>query len=557
MRFLLVVALAFAGCQSDVVPDVETAPERPVQATPQADQAGEPGGETPDATGGDKSGAQARDDDGGEAASPVSKSSAVFNILLLLAFVIAAFLTTHFIVRFAGRKWFLASPGLPYLVIGVLVGPAVFQAVSAGNLAQLQPAVMVGVGSIGLLAGLRLNFRRMWARLEGEHLRSAAYIALFTAVAVGGPAVALLAWYVGIQDVGSLAYIAPPALLIVATALVSGTTPIQYTVERYRAKGWMSTFAVYVAEFSEVLGILVFSLVFAISNQGAVFFGKELDMLYWLVIQFGVGILFGGLFTWFIGGQDDKEKLLVALLGIIVFSSGIAYFLQLSPLLISFFVGLVLANFSSFAERIRVRLEAVEKPFFIVIFFFAGMQLVPSLTWWTLALIPAYAMLRWGGKWLGGEVAFRSSKRGHHVVRGVGSALVSQGGLAVAMVLSYMHVVRSTPSVGSAMYQATMTNEYVEKLNQSQVVSELAPLDLVGNVVDPAHSITSIVCTVIIAAIILNDLFSFISTRNLLINAGEIDPDVDVVPEDIYAHPELNHIEPIPPEPTGDSHAEH
>ena len=483
-------------------------------------------------------------------AEPTGSGSGVLNILLLLGLIIAAFLTTHFIVRFAGRKWFLASPGLPYLVIGVLVGPAVLDVISASNLSKLQPAVMVGIGSIGLLAGLRLNFRRMWGLLEYEHLRSAGWIAALTALGVGLPATLLMTWYVGgaWTDLSVVWFIAPPALLIVATALVSGTTPIQYTVERYKAKGWMSTFAIYVAEFSEVLGILVFSLVFAIANHGATFSGIELDLLGWLLIQVGVGILFGILFTWFIGGDDDKEKLLVALLGIIVFSSGVAYFLRLSPLLITFFVGLVLANFSGFAERIRTRLEAVEKPFFIVIFFFAGMQLVPSITWWSLLFIPAYALLRWGGKSLGGELAFRTSARGEHVIRGVGSALVSQGGLAVAMVLSYMQVVRSTPSVGSAMYQANMAPGFAEGMHGVHSTAEVVPLDLVGNVIDPAVSITSIVCTVIIACIIINDTFSFISTRNLLINAGEIDPDVDVVPEDIYAHPELADMDLVPPE---------
>ncbi len=506
-------------------------------------------------------GAEATDAEGTEDGPAKPKGTGVLNILLLLSLIIAAFLTTHFIVRFAGRKWFLASPGLPYLVIGVLIGPAVFDIISASNLSKLQPAVMVGIGSIGLLAGLRLNFRRMRMLLEFEHLRSAGIIGTFTALAVGIPACLLLARYVGgqwvtfdelrsgdLSKLAILAPIAPPVLLIVATALVSGTTPIQYTVERYRAKGWMSTFAIYVAEFSEVLGILMFSLVFAIANNGATFFGFELDLLYWIIIQIGIGILFGFLFTWFIGGDDAKEKLLVALLGIIVFSSGVAYFLRLSPLLITFVVGLVLANFSGFAERIRVRLEAVEKPFFIVIFLFAGMQLVPSITWWSLVLIPAYAALRWGGKYLGGEVAFRTSPRGEHIIRGVGSALVSQGGLAVAMVLSYIQVVRSTPSVGSSLYQATMAPGFAESVEKGAAVADIPSLDLVGNVIDPAVSITSIVSTVIVASIIINDTFSFISTRNLLINAGEIDPDVDVVPEDIYAHPELNDMELVPPE---------
>jgi Kef-type K+ transport system membrane component KefB len=531
MKILLCIFLALGACQSDVdhadsgTLSAQDAPPGTHQAVVTTD----PG----------------HDDDGhGDSL----QASGDLQILLLLALLIAAFLTTHFMVRMAGRRWFLALPGLPYLVVGLLVGPAAFEIISAENLESLQPAVTVAIGSIGLLAGLRLNFRRMWPHLEMEHVRSAAWIAVLTGVIVGIPTMLLLGWYVGAEwgDWGHAWAIVPPALLVVATALVSGTTPIQYTIERYRAKGWMSTFAVYVAEFSEVLGILVFSLVFAIANNGETFeianyaLDLRLDLVHWLIIQIVIGVVCGLLFTLFIGDSDNKEKLLVALLGIIVFSSGVAYYLRLSPLLITFFVGLVLANLSGFAERLRARMEAVEKPFFIVIFFFAGMQLMPSITWWALLLIPTYSLLRWGGKWLGGEAAFRTSRRGDHIVRGVGSALVSQGGLAVAMVLSYMQVTSITPTVGSVIFEANMAEGYLSNIQSSAPVSTTMSINLLENIADPAVGVTSIVATVIMASIIINDTFSFISTRNLLINAGEIDPDVDVVPEDIYAHPELN-----------------
>jgi hypothetical protein len=170
MKILLCIFLALGACQSDVdhadsgTLSAQDAPPGTHQAVVTTD----PG----------------HDDDGhGDSL----QASGDLQILLLLALLIAAFLTTHFMVRMAGRRWFLALPGLPYLVVGLLVGPAAFEIISAENLESLQPAVTVAIGSIGLLAGLRLNFRRMWPHLEMEHVRSAAWIAVLTGVSPAHP----------------------------------------------------------------------------------------------------------------------------------------------------------------------------------------------------------------------------------------------------------------------------------------------------------------------------------------------------------------------------------
>jgi Kef-type K+ transport system membrane component KefB len=153
----------------------------------------------------------------------------------------------------------------------------------------------------------------------------------------------------------------------------------------YKARGWTSQCVVYVAEFSEVFGILIFGMAFAIYHPPQDILGFRLDAVHWYVIQIVLGGLFGGLFSLFIGNQEKSDKMLVAVLGIIIFSAGIASYSLVSPLLITFMVGLVLAATSHFGDQLREQLEQIEKPFYMVICFLAGLAWVPAWGCWRRA----------------------------------------------------------------------------------------------------------------------------------------------------------------------------
>src|SRR5690606_13205256 len=132
----------------------------------------------------------------------------------------------------------------------------------------------------------------------------------------------------------------------------------------------------------------------------------------------------------------NDDRLFVALLGIVVFASGMASYLNLSPIFINFVVGVLLAQRRHTGRMALEKLQSIEKPAYVVLFIFAGMAWSsPSGLGWLL--VPIYLALRVGGKALGGWLTYHNSARPDRYVRGVGLALVAQGGLAMAMAFNY------------------------------------------------------------------------------------------------------------------------
>jgi Kef-type K+ transport system membrane component KefB len=447
----------------------------------------------------------------------------MIQILLLLAILVASYITTHMLMVKI-RRWYLVAGGMEYVLLGLALGPRWLGGLTPEMTEGLLPAVTVGVGSLGLLAGLRLDLRRLAQAEEREFVRVGVVMAAVMLVVLGGPTLGLLAWISWADGALALLPLLPPTLLVVACSLVSASTPIRYTADLYQARGWVSRLMIRVAESSEVLAILVFGAVFAIHHPVQMLGPHRITPIEWYLLQVGLGVLFGALFSLFLGGQDTKDKLLVALLGIIIFPSGIAHYLSLSPLLITFFIGLTLANATPYGARLREGLEQIEKPLYVVLCVFTGAMWQPVLRWEVGLLVGAFLALRWAGKWLGAELALGTSEAIPHRAQGVGAGMVGQGGVSVALVLSYLQVYAHVSEVGSEVFRSAEALVYG------------APQSPAG-MIQPEHDLTAFLATAVLIGILANEVIAVRAARHALIRAAEIEPASGLFPEDIYRRP--------------------
>ena len=161
-----------------------------------------------------------------------------------------------------------------------------------------------------------------------------------------------------------------------------------------------------------------------------------------------------------------------------MFSGGIALFLKLSPLFVNAIMGLVVANLPGSKNRIFSLLGRLEKPFYIVFLILAGAIWRPGSAW-ALPLAALYLGLRLFGKTAGGVLAARAAPEGSRPPRVVGLGLISQGGIAIAMVMNY--------------YQLS------------------------------SAAVTDVVVTTVLVAVILNELASPSLAKAVLSRAGEIE----------------------------------
>ena len=204
----------------------------------------------------------------------------------------------------------------------------------------------------------------------------------------------------------------------------------------------------------------------------------------WILVTGGLGLGLGVLFRLFLGSETDPDRQFLALLGIVVFASGAAQYLHLSPLLVNLLLGVVLANVAPNAEQIAATLGRYQGAMRIVLLVFAGAlwRPVPAAG---LGFALVYVGVRIVAKLLGGLLA--SWNAGDGVPRDIGRGLLGHGEVAVAMALGFRLV-----------YQ--------------------------GPAADLAFA-------AILLSVVVNDAWSTRAVRRLLIDHEEIHPDRRVVAE--------------------------
>lgn len=406
------------------------------------------------------------------------------NVLLLVALVTVAYVLAHRVVEKLQQR-FLVSNGAEYILIGLLLGPAMpwDPAVGQETLHTLNPVISLAIGWVGLVYGMQANLRTLVTEDDGS-----AALAMWewglTALVVGGGTFLLTTTVVPHPNEVS-DYFMP--LMLAASATVGSAGSVELVRRRFKAQGALTELLQHAARVGELLAIVAFGVLACVYHPALGGpNGAAWDYANWLMLTLGLGAGLGVLFRLFIGSEHSEDKQFLAILGIVVFASGAAYYLRLSPLLVCLTLGVVLANMAPNADEILETLERFHKPMNIMLLAFAGLLWrLPPLEGWLVA--GAYVALRLGGKVLGGWGA--SASLGPHVPRTVGRGLFGHGEVAVAMAISIAIIFD-------------------------------------GELVAPQETV-DIFVTAILLSVILNELWAARFVRGLLIDRGEITPDHD------------------------------
>jgi Kef-type K+ transport system membrane component KefB len=182
----------------------------------------------------------------------------------------------------------------------------------------------------------------------------------------------------------------------------------------------------------DVLVIIAFGLIFCAVHENAVGV-RQLSWFEWFGVTVGVGMILGWVFRWFLEEDRSGNTSFLALVGIVCFASGAAYFLELSPLLVNLVMGLFLARAPSHGEGIKDALARTERPMAIVLLVLAGALWRPSPLIPTLVGFAGFVALRFVTKALGSRVASMGTDLRKDLHRG----LLTHGDVAVAMAVSF------------------------------------------------------------------------------------------------------------------------
>ena len=354
--------------------------------------------------------------------------------LILVLVVAASYLAARVAFEWLARRFFVVS-GAEYLLLGILLGPQVSGILSPGAVESFAPITSLGLGWMGALIGAQLVLPRMVrtaAVLYRVALAESLLTFVFTTVlmAVGiyatfdvAPRIAIVAG-VGL---GAVATVSATAGVAVVARQLGRRSPVVQQLEVASAT-------------NAVIGILISGLLFAIvhPDPNAAVVGRPLTPTEWAVITIVVGVVGGALFHLFVGEERKVDRLFISLAGAVILVSGAATYLRVSPLLAAVCFGFVLANTTRSRAQITIALERIERPLYFALLVLAGATWRPSVRDWVV-LVFLFLLVRIAAKIGAARLAARWNGMLPALGAHWGRGLLGQGGLALAVALSYLY----------------------------------------------------------------------------------------------------------------------
>ena len=365
--------------------------------------------------------------------------------------------------------------GTEFILVGVALGDTLMGVLDAETIGSLTPLFSLGLGVIGLIFGIQLELSKI-LRFPTRYLSMAGIQAVLTLLVVACPSYFVMGGHFQTDPAGLLL----ASLVLGATAACTAQTGLALIGREFELHGApVMDLLRYISSVDALVGLLVLDLAYCLMQVEPIVGLPAAIPLQWFVLSLGIGGVLGFLLHLLTRTRCKEEELAIFVVGMVTFSSGIALYLELSPLFVNTVMGFTLTNLPGSKDRIFNLAARLERPFYIVFLMLAGAAWQPGSPW-TLGFAVLYVGLRMAGKLGGGYLAARAAEHGSRPPRALGMGLVSQGGMAVAMVMNYYQLA-STP-------------------------------------------LTDVVMSTVLLAVIVNELASPSLAKSLLRTAGEIAP---------------------------------
>ncbi len=349
-------------------------------------------------------------------------------VVLLVLLIGVAYVLAHNVVERLQRR-FLVVSGAEYLLLGFLLGPA-FPAIHAlDNITGLLPIIALAAGWVGLLRGTDFDFASL------QKLDPATWRIVFLHHLLPGVAVGIGAYYFFIETgwvITSARDAALSAAALACFAAADSAEPFDLLARRYEISGRLAPLLRNGTRLGDIAVILAFGLIFAVFHENAPQ-AQDYSPSLWAWVTVLLGASLGFLFSLFLAGDESDNSRFLALVGIIAFASGGAYFLELSPLAVNLSMGFVLVNFARGGQLLHTTLESTERPMTIVLLIFAGALWERTALVPTLLALGGFLVLRTGAKWLASAIAGWGTTLRKDLFRG----LLAHGDVTLAMAVSF------------------------------------------------------------------------------------------------------------------------
>lgn len=371
------------------------------------------------------------------------------NTIFGLGFI---FLGGLFLARLLNKVKFPAVTA--YLILGILIGPAVFGFASEEI---LNASGLVSNIVLGFIAfGLGQNFTRQFFRKIG---RPVLWISILEAV---------VPWF--LVTLSFIVLLRQPfyiALLFGAISSATAPAATVMVVREYRAKGKFTDILLGVVAIDDAWCLIIFALSLAISKAVAFHASNTfiLKATFGSLIEITGAFLLGGLIAFFATSFSKfirtQTELLIYTLGFVLLTTGLAIAFRISVLLANMFLGTILVNINKLNVNFFDTLKQVDSPLYLLFFVLAGANLEMGLLNAIGLAGIVYIFFRTLGKTIGSVWGGYIVKVEESIRRYLGLGLLPQAGVALGCAL----IVKSDfPKVGNVIFTTVLATTVIYEL---------------------------------------------------------------------------------------------
>ncbi|MEA2103538.1 MAG: cation:proton antiporter [Candidatus Cloacimonadota bacterium] len=379
-----------------------------------------------------------------------------------------------------------------YMLIGVILGPSIFNFINSGIQNNLAFITDIALGFVALSIGLELRISSL--KKLGIGILYIILLESFGAFILVFGGIFLLT--------GNL----PMALIFAAVAPASAPAGTVAVIQEFKAKGNLTRALYAVVGFDDGLGIIIFGFAAAfarsiLAHQSGTASENFLLLIFnplkEIFFSVAFGIMVGMLLSILARRLKNATDIFIIIFGFVLISVGFCEVARLSPILTNMVVGAIVVNTQSrnLVRKMSERLPHIMPLIFILFFTLAGSSLhisaLPSLGLLGLIYVFTRSAGLIGGSRLGGIIGKVENK----IKKYLGLGILSQAGVAIGLALIVKHEFRGLGKV-------------VDIVNGIEITS--------------GDQLGTIVITTVTATCIFFELIGPILTKYGLKKAGEI-----------------------------------
>lgn len=406
-----------------------------------------------------------------------------FLLLILIAFL--GFFLFLFLIKKL-RRIFISLPPIEFLFVGLIIGQPSINLFSSlfginlpiilgdNNLVQLEPTVVAVLGIVGFFVGARFRVKE-FLNFQIDIFKLSILYTLLTFGFLSGISFVLMNTI--FHNALSFENILVNSLLIGTTGSIISPSMFEVVRNKFTVSGNNFNVLTNLPKINNFIVLTLLGLLLTFFNSKI---PNEINLTAteWFVLNIAVGFALGFLFFLFIEKEESEITLLVALIGIIIFTSGVAYLFNFSPLFVNMLTGFVIGNLVKSKESLTELFNKLEHPVWIIILLYAGISLRFAEPIVFVSGLLLYIIINLLIKYLNGWICYHISTSGSGFSPRIGSGLTSQGLVTLIIIINF---------------QLVLDNILINTL-----------------------------FAIVVFAIIINEVISLKLTKDLLIDLGEI-----------------------------------